>query len=67
MTSEYDLGTMIDEILNGGDGSSDPCIISDMGLVVQRDIEIHPHKNLLPSQIFFFEVSNASFRHSHDE
>ena len=67
VSGENDLSAMIDEILNGGEGSSDPCVVSDMELFIERDIEIHPHKYLLPSQIFFSQVSNASFRHRYDE
>ena len=51
MAGEDDLGTMIPQVLDGGDSGADPGVVGDVGVVVQWNVEIHPDEHLLPLQI----------------
>ena len=46
-----DLGTITGQVLDGGDSSTDPCVIGDFAVVIQRNVQINPHEHPLPLQI----------------
>ena len=48
---EEDLGTIVHEVLEGGDGSADAGVISDVESLVQGDIEIGADENALALHI----------------
>ena len=47
MGREEDLGTIIKEILEGGDGSTDAGVISNVECLVEGDVEIGTDENAL--------------------
>lgn len=66
MTGENDFSPIADEILNGGDSSSDPSIISDVLIIVEGHIEVSPHKDLLALELSRTQVAHALLRHGGD-
>lgn len=48
VAGEDDFSTIINQVLDGGDGGTDPGVISDYLAVVQRHVQIGPHEDLLP-------------------
>lgn len=63
MTGEKDFGTIANEILNGGDGSSNPGVISNVLVVVEGHIEVSPHEDLLALEISRGKVADALLHH----
>jgi hypothetical protein len=51
VASEDDLGALLEEELDGGDGGADAGVIGDLLGVVERDVEVGAHEHLLPLQI----------------
>ena len=63
VAGKNDFGTILNEVLDGGYGCTDPCVISDVLVVVERDIEVCPHEHPLPLQVRGGQVPNALLRH----
>ena len=59
MSRENDFGTMTYQVLDSGDCSPDPCIISYVEIIIQRHIQVYSHKHSLPFQITLFQLSNT--------
>lgn len=66
MTAKDHFGAIADEILDGGNGSADSGIISDVEVFIEGDIKVSTEENLLTVEIGFFEVTNTSFSHEED-
>ena len=62
MTAENDLSTITSQVLNSRNRSANPRIISDIRIIIQRNIEIYPHKYSLSFQICLLQCWNAPFR-----
>lgn len=52
-------------MLDSRDSSTDPRIIRDVLVLIERDIEIRPHEDDLPFEFSLSEVPNALLRHRH--
>lgn len=66
MTGKNDFSTVTDQMLNSGDSSSDPCIISNFLAIIKRDIKVSPDKHLLALEIRRCEIANAFLGHGYD-
>lgn len=66
MAGENDFSPIGNQVLNGGDGSSNPSVISDFLGVIEGDIQIGPDKDLLALQISGGEVTHALLCHGND-
>lgn len=60
VAGENDSGTMIHQILDGGHSRSDSSVISDVGVVIQRNVQINSHKHSLPLQLSLLQSAHAS-------
>lgn len=65
VTGEDDLGALLEEELDGGDGGADAGVIGDLLGVVERDVEVGAHEHLLPLQIRLAEGSHAPLGRHH--
>ena len=63
MAREDDARAVVAEVLDGGNGSSDPSIIGDLLVLVERNVEVDSDEHFLSSEISFLEISDASLRH----
>lgn len=63
MAGKNDLSPVRNQVLNGWDSSSNPSIISDVLVVIERDIQISSDKDFLALQIRGREVANALLGH----
>ena len=59
VAGEDDLGALLEEELDGGDGGADAGVIGDLLGVVERDVEVSAHEHLLPLQIRLAECADA--------
>ena len=59
VAGEDDLGALLEEELDGGDGGADAGVIGDLLGVVERDVEVGAHEHLLPLQIRLAECADA--------
>lgn len=66
MTGKNDFSPIVNQVLDGRDSSSNSGIVSDDLTIVQRDIQIGPHKHLLTFQFGGGEVSDALLGHGGD-
>jgi len=60
---EEDLGTLLDEVFDGGDGTSDAGVIGDLSLLVEGDVEVSANKNSLALQVRLSQRSNRLLGH----
>ena len=63
MSGQDDFSTILDQVLDRRNSRTDPRIVSDCLIVIERYIEISSHENLLPFQISRGEISDALLRH----
>lgn len=66
MAGEDDLGTVLDKVLDGGDGGADTGVVGDVLVVVERDVEVGAHEHALPLEVGGGEVPDALLRHGGD-
>ena len=59
VSGEDDFGTMALQVLDGGHSSADSSVISDVKVVIQRHVEINPHKHPLTLQICLFQSTHT--------
>ncbi|TYI40206.1 hypothetical protein ES332_A02G146400v1 [Gossypium tomentosum] len=59
MTREDDFRAMTYQILDGGNSSTDPCVISYVEVIIQWNVQIDSNKHFLSLQISFLLVPNA--------
>lgn len=59
VAGEDDLGALLEEELDGGDGGADAGVIGDLLGVVERDVEVGAHEHLLPLEIRLAEGADA--------
>lgn len=65
MAREDDFGAVLDEVFDGGNGGADSGVVSDVLVVVERDVEVRPHEHLLSFQVRRRQVAHALLRHGH--
>ena len=65
VAGEDDLGTLIEEELDGGDGRADASVVGDLLGVVERHVEVGAHEHLLPLQIRLPEGAHAPLGRHH--
>mmetsp|Transcript_25625 Transcript_25625/g.35406 ORF Transcript_25625/g.35406 Transcript_25625/m.35406 type:complete len:245 (-) Transcript_25625:36-770(-) len=58
MRSEQNLSTILDQVLNSGDSTTDTGIVSDVEIGIERDVEICANKYTLALQISLGQVTN---------
>lgn len=63
MTGEDNLSTVRNQVLNSGNSGSNPSIISDVLVVIERDIQIGPDEDLLALQVGSGEVPDTLLGH----
>lgn len=63
MAREDDFGAVFDEVFDGGNGGADSGVVSDVLVVVERDVEVCPHEHLLSFQVRSSQVAHALLRH----
>lgn len=63
MTGEKDFGTIANEVLDGGNGGSNPGVVGDVLIVVEGHIEVSPHEDLLALEISRGQVADALLHH----
>ena len=63
MAREDDSRAVVAEVLDGGNGSSDPSIVGDLLVLVERNVEVDSDEHFLSSEISFLEISDASLGH----
>lgn len=59
MGGEDDSGAVAHQVLDSGHGGSDPGVVGDLEVVIQRNVEIHSHEHSLPLELRLLENSNA--------
>ena len=65
MAGKDDLGTLVHQELDGGDGRADAGVVGDLLAVVQRHVEVGAEEHLLPLQIRLRQGAHAPLgRHS---
>lgn len=62
VAGEDDLGALLEEELDGGDGGADAGVIGDLLGIIKRDVEVGAHEHLLPLQIRLAEGAHAPLR-----
>lgn len=62
MTGENDSSAIIHQIFDGRNSGSDPGIIGDLQIVIERNIEIDPHEHPLALQISLLKSAHAPLR-----
>lgn len=62
MASKDDPSAALHQVLDGRDGGADPSVVGDLQVLVQGNVEIHPHENPLPLDIGFLQVTNTPLR-----
>lgn len=62
MAREDDSGAMFHEVLDRRHSGPDPGVIGDVEILIERDIEIHPHEHPLALQISALEIAHALLR-----
>lgn len=65
VAGEDDLGALLEEELDGGDGGADAGVVGDLLGIVERDVEVGAHEHLLPLQIRLAEGAHAPLRRHH--
>jgi len=58
-----DLGALLREVLEGGDGSADAGVVGDVEVRVQRDVEVAANEDGLALEILLGEVADGLLRH----
>ena len=66
MAGEDDLGALLEEVLDGGDGGADAGVVGDVLVVVERHVEVGPHEHALPLELRGAEVPDALLGHGGD-
>ena len=65
MAGQDDLGALLHQELDGGDGRADAGVVGDLLAVAQRDVEVGAEEHLLPLQIRLRQGAHALLgRHS---
>lgn len=65
MAGQDDLGALVHQEPDGGDGRADAGVVGDLLAVVQRHVEVGAQEHLLPPQIRFRQGAHAPLgRHS---
>ena len=62
VTAENNPRSVTHQVLDGGNSRADPSVISDVGVIIQRNAEINTHEHALSLQISFLQCSYASLR-----
>ena len=65
VAGEDDLGALLEEELDGGDGRADAGVVGDLLGVVERHVEVGAHEHLLPLQIRLPEGADAPLGRHH--
>jgi len=65
VAGEDDLGALLEEELDGGDGRADASVVGDLLGVVERHVEVGAHEHLLPLQIRLPEGAHAPLGRHH--
>lgn len=60
-----DFSSILNQMLDGGNSSSDSSIISNVLIIIQRHIQVSSYKHLLPFQISSTQLPHALLRHRH--
>lgn len=66
VAGEDDFSAVLDEVLDGGDGSSNPGVVSDVLAIVEGYVEVSPNEHLLPLEVSPGQIPDALFGHGHD-
>jgi len=59
VTGENNFGAMTHQVLDSGDSSADPGVISDLQVIIKRHVQIHSHEHSLALQIGLFQVTDT--------
>jgi len=65
MTRKNNFSTILNKIFNSWNSSTDPSIISNILIIIKRNIQISSHKNLLSLQFGTTQISHTLLRHRH--
>lgn len=60
MTGENNFGAMLHQVLDGGNSSTNPGVISDLQVIIQRHVQIHSYEHSLSLQIGLFKITDTS-------
>lgn len=66
MARENNFSTIANQVLNGGNSSSNPSIISDVLIIIEWDIQISSNKHLFTLEVGSGEVSDTLLSHGSD-
>ena len=59
MGGDEDLGAVLDEVLEGGDGGADAGVVGDLEVRVERDVEVAADKHNLALEVSLGEVTDG--------
>lgn len=59
MAGQDDLGALLHQELDGGDGRADAVVVGDLLAVVQRHVEVGAEEHFLPLQIRLRQGAHA--------
>lgn len=59
VAGEDDFSAMTHQVLDGGHSGTDSGVIGDLETLIQRNIQINPHKHPLPLQIRLLQITHT--------
>ena len=66
MAGKEDLCALLHEILDGGHGSADTGVVSDVEVGIERDVEVSTDKHPLALEISLSQITHALLGHGDD-